>query len=166
MLGKKEETGIMRIRTSRKYYLPFYIMVFILLSVVIYIKIEGYPINKISFYSAIIFCVLVLKFTEFHRYNSLYEINQDSLVHVQGILTPSKAVRRIDFFAISYIAFDQNWWQRIFRFGNVNVRLFARDSTTMVKNIDKPEKFSKFLEHSINEKRRITKTSSAMGREV
>lgn len=153
MAKKSDSETIMKARTSRKLYLPLYVMVFILVIVVIYLKTSGLSVNSLAFMGVLIFSIVSFLFIEVHRLRDLYEINPNSLVHSHGIL--NKRVKSVDFFAISDSDVSQHLFQRMFNFGNVNVRLFSgKDSATSIKNINNPRKFARFLEESMNKKRK------------
>ena len=160
-MSKEEDNSIMKARTSRKLYIPVYLMIIVLVLVIIYLKVFGLSINKLAFIGAIAFAIISFLFIEIHRLRDLYEINPNSLVHSNGIL--NKKVKSVDFFAISDSDVSQNLLQRMFNFGNVNVRLFSQDSTTSVKNINNPLEFARFLEESIGKKRRQSTRVSRVG---
>ena len=149
---EKEVKDILRTRASRKVYIPFYLMVFILIGVILYIKLNNLFLNPIAIMAAVLFIIIILNFTEFHRLNNAYEVNLSSLVHKKGILR--KVTKNIDFLSISDIDVSQSLWQRLFNFGDVNVRLFSLDTTTSIKNISNPNEFAKFLESKIHNKRK------------
>jgi uncharacterized membrane protein YdbT with pleckstrin-like domain len=149
---EKEVEDILRKRSSRKVYIPFYLMVFILIGAILYIKINNLLLNPIAIIAAVLFIIIILNFTEFHRLNNSYEINVNSLIHKKGIL--KRVTKNIDFLSISDIDVSQSLWQRLFNFGDVNVRLFSLDTTTSIKNISNPNDFAKFLESKIHNKRK------------
>lgn len=151
VFNKKREKDVLRTRTSRKLYLPFYFMIFFLILVLVFLKFRGYKLSNLALIIVGIFIFLIFKFTEIHRICTLYEVNPEALVHTSGIF--NKVSKHVDFFAISDIDVSQKFWQRLFNFGDVNIRLFSRESTTAVKNISKPYKFADFLEKSISRKR-------------
>ncbi len=153
MTEKSDSEPIMKARTSRKLYIPLYILVFILIAVVIYLKVSGLSVNPLALMGVVIFSIISFLFIEIHRLRDLYEINPNSLVHSHGIL--NKRIKSVDFFAISDSDVSQHLFQRLFNFGNVNVRLFSgKDSATAIKNINNPRKFARFLEESMNKKRK------------
>jgi len=142
---------VMKAKTSRKLYIPYYVMVLILLGFISYIKYNDLAINDYAFWGAVIFSFFVIKFVEIHRLSDSYEIHHDVLVHSQGIF--NKKIKSVDFFAISDLDVTQNILQRILNFGDVNVRLFSKDSTTYIKNITNPKKFARVLEENISKRR-------------
>jgi uncharacterized membrane protein YdbT with pleckstrin-like domain len=153
MTEKSDSEPIMKVRTSRKLYLPLYILVFILIAVVVYLKVSGLSVNTLALIGVVAFSIISFLFIEIHRLRDLYEINPNSLVHSHGIL--NKRIKSVDFFAISDSDVSQHLFQRVFNFGNVNVRLFSgKDSATSIKNINNPRKFASFLEQSMNKKRK------------
>lgn len=152
-MPKKEEKDFMKVRNSRKLYLPLYIMVFVLIAVIVWIKYQGLPLNNLTLILVVLFIVSIIKYSELHRFNNSYEINKNSLVHTKGIL--SKTKRSMDFFAVSDFEVKQSPWQRMLGFGNVSVRLYSGKSEgSLVRNINKPSKFAEFLRKMIENKRK------------
>ena len=153
MIEKSDSEPIMKARTSRKLYIPLYLMILILLAVILYIWVSGLSLNKIALMGVIVFGVIAFLFIEIHRLKDLYEIKPNSLVHSHGII--SKKIKSVDFLAISDLDVSQNVMQRIFNFGNVNVRLFSgKESATSIKNINNPREFAEFLEETMNKKKK------------
>jgi uncharacterized membrane protein YdbT with pleckstrin-like domain len=114
-------------------------MIIILIGVMAYIKTKGYSINNIALIVVGLFAFFIIKCTEVHRLYNSYEITDTSLIHTKGIIT--KKTKRLQFPAISDADVTQTVWQRLLGYGDVNVRLYSRDSTTTVKNISKPFQF-------------------------
>ncbi len=148
------ETGdeeSLKTRCSRKVYIPVYFMILILFSIAGYIKYAGKEINPLAFNLIVAFSAAGIILTEFHRLSNSYEINNSSLVHIKGIFF--RTTRRTDLLAVSDAELKQNPWQQLLNFGNVEAVVFSRDSTTYIKNIDRPSTFLDFLEDKINKKR-------------
>ncbi len=146
-----EEEEVYRTRNSRKLYIPIYVMIFILFGTIAFIQFSGRELNILALQATIIFSFLVLLITELHRFNNLYEIHSNALVHVKGLL--KKVIRRTDLLAVSDADQSQNLWQMMLRYGNVSVRVFSQDSTMYVRNIDNPSAFIEFLEDKMSKKR-------------
>ena len=144
------KSNVMKVRTSRKIYIPIYLMIFVLVSAVVFIKYRGFLINKYVLILVVVFIVLAIKYTEIHRFSRWYEVNSNSLVHKEGIL--SKKIKNLDLCAISDIDVSQNLWQRLLGYGNISVRLFSEVSHTEIKNINDPAKFGNFLEKMMGAK--------------
>ncbi|HJZ19093.1 MAG TPA: PH domain-containing protein [Candidatus Nanoarchaeia archaeon] len=142
---------VLSVRVSRKLYIPIYIMVFILISTIIFIKITGREFDGLSIRIALIFSVLGLMFTEAHRFRNVYQVDHQHLTHITGVLF--KTTKKTDLLAVSDAELKQNPWQMLLGFGDVNILVFSRESSTAVKNIDNPKKFINFLEESIDQKR-------------
>ena len=138
----KEE--IVKIRGSRKLYLPIYLMIIVLILFLAVIKINNLEITKIGLFSSIAFIILGIKATEIHRLNNKYEVNPASLVHTTGYF--NKMSKRLDFHSVSDISLSQNFWQRILGYGDINVSIFASEASTTLKNIASPNKFIELLE--------------------
>lgn len=152
MMSKKEgKIAILKIRNSRKMYIPIYFMVGVLILSLVYIEASGKPLNSIAIKSVILFLLACVIYTEVHRIGNLYEINKNSLVHTMGYFT--KRSRRMDFSAISDLYVVQNIWQRLFSYGNIEVRLFSGEEITYIKNINNPSKFVEILLTKINKKK-------------
>lgn len=151
---KEKKEGRLRVRNSRKLYLPFYVMVAILIVMVIYIKFSGRPLHNIAFKSALLFFALVIIATEIHRLGNSYELTNDSIIHKKGYFTFTS--KRIEFGAISDCDVRQTLWQRLFSYGNVEVHRFSE--ITIIKNINNPSLFLDFLgeKMNINERKRNT----------
>lgn len=147
----KESGDLLRIRGSRKIYFPLYLMIFILIVAFAYAKFSGKEVNLLALKLAVAFSSICLLFTEIHRLGSLYEINSNSLISTKGIF--SKTERRVDLVSISDADSKQSLWQRILNYGNVRARLFSKESTTWIKNINNPSHFADFLEKKMNEKK-------------
>ncbi len=147
----KKDGDVLRIRVSRKVYIPVYLMILALVSTAAYIKYSGKEINPLAFNLMIVFSILGIIFTELHRLSNSYEINDNSLVHIKGIFF--KTTRRTDLLAVSDAELKQNPWQQLLNFGDVDAIVFSRDSTTYIKNIDNPSRFLDFLEEKMNKKR-------------
>lgn len=154
MFGKRRykkksiEKNTLKVHNSRKIYIPVYIMIFVLIGTVIFIKYNGLKLNNYVWWVVIIFVILAIKYTEIHRFTNWYKITPDSLVHKQGIL--NKKIKNLDLSAISDIDIYQNFWQRMLGYGNISVRLFSEVSHTEIKNINDPVKFGNILEKSIS----------------
>lgn len=146
-----EKEEVLKARCSRKAYIPVYFMILILISTSVYIKYSGKEIDSLALNLMIVFSIFGVIATELHRISNLYEINDNSLVHIKGIFF--KTTRRTDLLAVSDAELKQNPWQQLLNFGNVDAIVFSRDSTTYIKNIDNPSKFLDFLEEKMNKKR-------------
>ena len=151
MTEKKEEVKKLKVRNSRKLYIPIYLMIIILFLTISYIKTSGKEVDDLAFKTVLIFSIGLLIFTEIHRLINSYEINAHSLVASKGIL--NRTIKKVDLLSISDVDSKQNIWQRILNFGNVEARLFSKDSTTSIKNINDPIKFADFLEKMMGERR-------------
>ena len=144
---KKEKTkeGILRLRTSRKLYIPFYVMAITLVIFLGYIKFSERPLNDFSVKLVIAFVILVFIVTEIHRLGNLYEINDKSVVHTNGYF--STVSKRVEFGAISDIDILQGPWQRIIKFGHITLFKFSEGPT--LKNINRPKDFVDYLQYKM-----------------
>ena len=148
----KAKKYFMKVSNSRKIYLPVYLMIFVLITIVFFIKQNGLVLSKPVFILVILFILFSIKFTELHRWSNSYAITKDSFVHIKGIL--NRKTRSMDFLAISDIELRQNVWQRLINYGDVSVRLYSGESDNPAKNINNPKKFADCLEKMIHIKRK------------
>jgi len=156
-----EGKEVMKVRTSRKSYFLIYVMIFILVIAMVVIKIYGEDVNKFLFQAVLIFSGILIIFIEVHRLSIFFEVTSISLVHSKGII--AKTTRKVDLSSISDVDSKQSVWQRILGYGDVDVRMFSRDSTLKIKNINNPKKFANFLDKKMNEKRSQS-SGGGMGR--
>jgi membrane protein YdbS with pleckstrin-like domain len=148
--NKGVNRSIMRVRTSRKLYIPLYAMILILGLAILYLHLTGNPPNKTSIQLSIGFTILCILATEIHRLYRYYEINSNTLIYGTGIL--GRKERRLDLVSISDADSVQDPWQRLWRFGDVNVRLFSKESTMEIKHINNPARFVNCLENEMANK--------------
>lgn len=151
MSKKDGEDDLLKVRSSRKVYIPVYLMIFILLFTIGAIKYMGRELNSFAFRITLIFSVLCMLMTESHRFRNLYEINNSSLIHTKGILFQS--TKRTDLLSVSDAEIKQNPWQRMLNYGTVEAAVFSKDSMTVMHDIDKPMEFVVFLEGKMANKR-------------
>lgn len=149
MSEEKEE--ILKVRNSRKLYIPIYLMILILFLAVGFIKISGKEINDLAFKMAIGFSAILILITELHRLSNSYEINSDALVSSSGIL--NKKIRKADLVSISDVGLNQTLWQRMLGYGNISARMFSQESATNIKNVGNPSNFVDFLGKKMRERR-------------
>ena len=124
------------IRTSRKSYIPFYIMTLIILGVIIYIKLNNLPLNRDVFIASMIFIFFVIKLTEVHRITHHYDITPTALEKVEGIFF--KKIKRMNYGAISQLHLSQSPWNKLLNIGTIEIAQFSETIRTEIKNIDKP----------------------------
>ena len=120
-----DEIGeVLKVRISRKLYIPIYLMILILFLAVGFIKISGKEINDLAFKMAIGFSAILILITELHRLSNSYEINSDALVSSSGIL--NKKIRKADLVSISDVGLNQTLWQRMIGYGKISARMFSQ----------------------------------------
>ena len=156
-----DEEEVLRVRCSRKLYIPIYLMILVLVATVLFIKFSGKELNTFAVQASIVFILLLIGSTELHRFNNLYKLEQNALIHVKGILR--KITRRTDLLAVSDADISQNLWQMMLAYGNVSVRVFSQESTMHIRNIDKPGVFVDTLENCMS-KKRAGNAGGGMGR--
>lgn len=141
---KKEEGILMRVRPTRKYYLPFYIMSVFLAGLLIYLDIIGITVSWVSIMGFLVFFFFGLNFTEIHRKNSVFKITPNHISCTYGIF--NKNIKKIDYIAISDIYIKQNFWQWMLCYGDVQISLYSEDTSTRMRNINKPSKLVETVE--------------------
>lgn len=135
-------------RTSRKLYIPLYLMIFALAVALIYIKINEKPLNNLALKLIFFFSLIIIIATEIHRLYDSYEIANTSVFHRKGFFTV--ITKRIQFGAISDSDVKQNLWQRIFSYGDVEIHMYSRESRAIIKDINNPGGFVKFLQDKMS----------------
>ena len=138
------EDEMMKVRTSRKVYLPVYFMIIVLFATIGYIYFSGKEVGELAFRAVLIFTIGAFLFTEGYRFQNLYAIDNQSIIHVRGILF--KKTKRTDLTSVSDVELIQNPWQILLNYGNVEVSVFSKDNSTNVKNINRPLEFMTFLQ--------------------
>ena len=144
MEEKEAEDEMMKVRTSRKIYFPVYFMIIILFLTAGYLQFSGKEVDSLALEIILIFSFAAFLFTEGHRFQNLYAIDNQSIIHVKGILF--KNTKRTDLTSVSDVELIQNPWQILLNYGNVEVSVFSKDNSTNVKNINRPLEFMTFLQ--------------------
>ena len=145
---KSLKKPILVTRNSRKVYLPVYLMMFILLASIAFIKIQGLNLSLLAIISVSIFTILGFKVTEVHRLGNKYEVNPLSLIHTQGYF--STRSKRIDLDSISHMEVMQTAWQRLLNYGDIEVMMFG-EKAALLKNINHPHKIATLFEEKMKE---------------
>ena len=154
------EGEVLKIRISRKVYLPIYIMIFILFVTMGVIKFQGKDVSIVAFRSVLAFSIAGMLWAEVHRLKNKYEINDHAVVHVKGLLF--KTIKKTDIHALSDAQLSQNPWQTILGIGNVSANAFSE--ITSLKNINSPHKVINFLEEKMNRKSGMPAQNTKGGR--
>ena len=143
------EGEVLRVRNSRKLYIPIYLMILILFCAVGFVKYSGKEVNNLAWKSVLIFSGFSILFAETHRLGNRYEINDGSFVHVKGILV--RTTVKTDLSVISDVVIKQNPWQALLGYGNVHVVVYSEE--TPIKNVNNPLMVVSFLEDKMKMKR-------------
>ena len=151
---------VLKMRTSRKVYLPIYIMIFILFAAMGVVKFQGKEINNLAFKSVGVFSIAGILWAETHRMRNKYEINDNAVVHVNGLFF--RTIKKTDIHALSDAQLKQNPWQMILGIGDVTANAFSEITT--LKNINKPHKVISFLEEKMNKKSAASGQNTKGGR--
>lgn len=164
-MPKEEENddNVIRVRVSRKTYFPVYLMIAILFLTLAYLQFSGKEINFLAFKMVLIFTIGAFLFTEGHRYQNLYAIDGQSLIHANGIFF--KTTKRTDLTSVSDVELKQNPWQMLLDYGTVEVSVFSKENTTHVKGIDHPLEFMTFLQNKMAKKHTLGSSPHPGGKE-
>jgi len=141
---------LITIRNSRKAYLPAYLMILAVIALLIYLKIEEFPLHPYALIAAAVFIIGTIKTTEIHRLRNYYEITSNYMIHKKGLFT--KEIKRIFIPTISDIGLKQTPWQRLLNYGTVKIHRYSEGPTIDVKNINSPIEFMDILEGVLNRK--------------
>lgn len=139
-----DEKILMKLRYSRKWYFPVYLMIAVVIGLVVFIILNDLPLNKYSLFAAILFVIFGIKLSEVHRLINTYEVTENYLIYSKGLFTTN--IKRIFIPTISDLILEQTPWQRILNFGSVDVRRYAEGPAVHLKNIDKPQDFIDLVE--------------------
>lgn len=142
---KRRENVLIEARPSRKQYIPFYLMVLFLLGLLIYLNFKGVELSGGAVTAFLLFFFIGLNLTEVHRRNTLYRVTPNNILCIYDYLL-NKNVQKIDYFGISDIYVENGLWQWLLDYGNILVRLFSKDATIKIKNINKPNEFADVIE--------------------
>jgi uncharacterized membrane protein YdbT with pleckstrin-like domain len=145
---KEKRKYVLKVRRSRKAYLPLYLMVISLLILIGYLYYSGNPLDPIGLIVSGVFVLLTIKFTEVHRITDWWAITDNSLVQSLGLL--NRNVREVGFSSISDFDLDQPFFKRILDYGNVNVRLFINETSIKINDINRPAEFIEELQKRIS----------------
>jgi len=149
-MEEENDDDAMKARISRKIYIPVYLMIIILFFTVAYLQLSGKEVDNLALRAILVFSAAMLVLTEGHRYQNLYAIDPQSIIHVKGILF--KTTKRTDLTSISDVELKQNPWQMLLNFGTIEVSVFSKENTTYVRNINNPLNFMTFLQKKMSGK--------------
>jgi membrane protein YdbS with pleckstrin-like domain len=144
------DSGRSIVRSSRKGYIVYYVMIVLLLFLMVYIKVSGFDLNYRVSVAALIFMALLIKLTEVDRFAHHYEIGEFCLEKVEGIFF--KKYKRMNYGSISQIHFTQNPWEKLLGIGSVEIAQFSETIRTEIKNINKPNDFVHAITKRIHNK--------------
>lgn len=147
--GKKRPDSYIKVRNSRKCYIPFYLMVVLLVGILVTIAAMGKPISLLGLGGSAIFILAAIKSTEVHRLMNSYEITKKYIIHNKGLFAVSE--KSIFIPTISDIIVDQSSWERILNYGTVNIHRYSDGSKVEAKKIANPKKFAEILQQRLNE---------------
>jgi len=150
--GLVDEKSLVKVRRSRKVYLPIYLMVIAIIILIIYMKINSLYMNKYVLITAGVFILISIKGTELHRLLSYYQITSHYIVYSKGLIT--KNVQRIFLPTITDIVLKQNVWQRVLNYGTLDIHRFTEGAIIEVKHINDPTYFLELLENKLNESKK------------
>jgi len=134
---KDETKETVKFRSSRKSYLFYYFMILATIVSVAYIWFsEELVLDSTIGIVAGVFVVVLIKFTEVHRFYRLYTLTPTSLEFSEGIIL--RNIQRLKYNSISDAGLIQSPWQRIIGTGDIMVSQFSEN--LVIKNINKPDK--------------------------
>ena len=139
---------IITLRNSRKLYLPIYLMIIILIGVVGYISYIGKPINNIILAAAALFTITGIAGTEIHRLKDYYQISPKFLSHTTGYI--AKETKKILIESIIDIDSKQGIWQRLTRFGHIDVFSYSGSNNIHMRNVSDPHKIIDALQEKLS----------------
>ncbi len=143
-LDNKSITGVYH--HSRKIYIPFYIMVVILVVFILVIVLQNKPLNIPSSGAAVIFILFVLAFTEAHRKRNSWQIAKRHIIHRHGIFARKTTKTLLE--TVSDIDVKQNTWERMLNFGTVTLHQYSKGGAE-IKSISNPYKLLELLKDKI-----------------
>jgi membrane protein YdbS with pleckstrin-like domain len=143
-LDNKAITGVYH--HSRKIYIPFYIMVAILVIFILVIVFQNKPLNLPSFVAAVIFIICIFLFTEAHRKRNSWQIAKRHVIHRHGIFARKTAKTLLE--TVSDIDVKQNTWERMLNFGTVTLHQYSKGGAE-IKSISNPYKLLELLKDKI-----------------
>jgi len=146
------DKAVYRVRTSRKFYFPVYVMMAVLSLVIIYLRVSNLPIHPYALYGFVIFILICIKATEIHRFLSYYEITPNSIIRSKGILRND--ITRIYMNSVTDLVLKQGIFQRLFNFGTIKVHRFTEGAIFEIKNINRPGHYLNIMEHALDKNRR------------
>lgn len=144
----EKEKFLAKAKRSRKTYIPIYILVLVGLGYFGYSHFFRLGIGRTTIIFGVVGMLLLIKFTEYHRFKDWWGITDNSIVESRGIL--NKTIRKVTFPAISDIDINQPFYKRLFNFGDINVRLYSAETSFTIKNINFPDDFADILQDKIS----------------
>lgn len=145
---RKDSDSIIKVSNTRKCYIPFYFMVFILIGILVTITVTGRPLNLLGLIGAVVLILISIKATEIHRLMNNYEITKKYVIHRKGLV--SKVEKSIFIPTISDVIVVQSSWERLLNYGTVRIHRYSDGSKIDVKKIKNPHKFAKILQERLN----------------
>jgi uncharacterized membrane protein YdbT with pleckstrin-like domain len=139
---------IITLRNSRKTYIPIYLMIITMISVIAYIRFSGKPINNLVFGAATFFTICSIAGTELHRIKNYYQITPTFLTHSSGYI--AKETKKILIESIIDIDSKQSVWQRLAKFGNIDIFSYSGTNTINMKNISNPHLIIEILQEKLS----------------
>ena len=149
----KKEQILLKVWRSRKSYLFYYFLIFLILGGLgyfYYLKIE---ISTTTLIISLVAVLLIIKIIEIHRIRNWWAITESSFVESKGIL--NKNIRELDFASISDIDLNQGFYKRLLGYGTINVRRFLNETSIVINNINRPERFLNILQDAIRLRKEV-----------
>lgn len=139
------EEIVLRLKPSRISFLKEYILAIFLLLFLFFIR-TIISVNEIGIIVALVLVFIFIISPEITRARKLYIIAEDKVIIEQGIV--SKRRRSILFVNVADVSVEQNYLQRILKFGNVMIgSMSGRDFMELnFKGIRKPREIAHKIE--------------------
>jgi uncharacterized membrane protein YdbT with pleckstrin-like domain len=146
----KKEQILLKVFRSRKSYFPYYLIILVIISLLGYFYYYKGGVESSVLIVSIVLGIVIIKFIEIDRIRDWWAISDTSFIESRSIL--NKNVREIDFNTIADIDLEQQWYKRIFGYGTVNIRKILNETSIVVRDINRPEKFINLLHDAIRKR--------------
>ncbi len=146
---KKEqnEEVLMNLTRTRKAFLIEYLCAFTLISLFFVAILKGYnirPLISITIFSIVGIAVVS---TEFSRLLHRCKVTESKVLIINGLIKQSK--RHIFITSITDIDAKQGYLQRLFGYGDIDIKSASGEKALVIKDINNPEKTMIKLEELI-----------------
>tara|TARA_Y100000310_G_scaffold326503_1_gene391464 strand:+ start:453 stop:929 length:477 start_codon:yes stop_codon:yes gene_type:complete len=141
------EEIIMTFRRSRKAFIIEYLCAFTLISLFFIAILKGYTIRPLIYVTIFSLVGIAVISAELSRYLHRCKVSESKILIVNGLIKQSK--RHIFITAITDIDAKQGYLQRIFGYGDIDIKSASGEKALVIKDINNPEGTMKRLEELI-----------------